>query len=47
MDLEGGDEEEMSYSLRELKKFDENTKLYPGHGNTTTLSHELLNNPYL
>lgn len=47
MDLEGGDEEEMSYSLRELKKFDKNTKIYPGHGNTTTLSYELLNNPYL
>lgn len=47
MDLEGGDEEEMAYSLRKLKEFNKDTKLYPGHGNTTTLSHELLYNPYI
>ena len=47
VDLEGGSEEEMTYSLRELKNFDKETKLYPGHGETTTLENELLNNPYL
>ncbi len=47
MDLEGGDEEEMSYSLELLKTFDKKTKLYPGHGALTTLENELLNNPYL
>ncbi len=47
MDLEGGDEEEMAYSLRELKKINPETKLYPGHGDSTTLSHELLYNPYI
>ena len=47
MDLEGGDEEEMEYSLKKLKTFPKNTKLYPGHGNITTLEKELLNNPYL
>lgn len=47
MDLEGGDEEEMAYSLRYLKTLDKDLKLYPGHGQTTTLSHELSYNPYL
>ena len=46
MDLEGGSEE-MYYSLNELKKFDKDTKLYPGHGISTTLEHELLYNPYI
>lgn len=47
MDLEGGSEEEMYYSLNELKKIDKDTKLYPGHGISTTLEHELLYNPYI
>lgn len=47
MDLEGGSEEEMAYSLRRLHEFPNNTKLYPGHGNTTTLEKELLYNPYI
>ncbi len=47
MDLEGGDEEDMAYSLREIKKFPTETKIFPGHGNTTTLSQELLCNPYI
>ncbi len=47
MDLEGGDEEEMAYSLNFLRTFENDTKLYPGHGNPTTLEKELKNNPYL
>lgn len=47
MDLEGGDEEEMAYSLSELKKMDPNIKLYPGHGSETSLKHEIEYNPYL
>lgn len=47
MDLPGGDEEEMVYSLNILKTYDKNTKLYPGHGDTTTLEKELKDNPYL
>ena len=47
MDLEGGDEEEMEYSLKQLKTYPKETKLYPGHAETTTLESELLNNPYL
>ena len=46
-DLEGGDNEEMAYSLSSLRKMDEKIKLYPGHGFTTTLLHELECNPYL
>ena len=47
MDLEGGSEEEMAYSLKKLRDYSAVTKLYPGHGNTTTLEKELLYNPYL
>ena len=47
MDLEGGDEEEMAYSLRMLKNYPKETKLYPGHDNITTLERELLYNPYI
>lgn len=47
MDLEGGDEEEMAYSLSKLKEFPKKTKIYPGHDDLTTLEYELLNNPYL
>ena len=37
----------MYYIVNELKKFDKDTKLYPGHGISTTLEHELLYNPYI
>ena len=47
VDLEGGDEEEMAYSLNYLRNMDKNIKLYPGHGPITTLEKELKNNPYL
>lgn len=47
MDLEGGDEEEMAYSLRMIKNYPKETKLYPGHDNVTTLENELLYNPYI
>ena len=47
MDLEGGDEEEMAYSLRMLKNNPKETKLYPGHDNITTLLKELQYNPYI
>ncbi len=47
MDLSGGDEEEMAYSLKFLRTFNPSTKLYPGHGNTTNLEKELKENPYI
>lgn len=46
-DLPGGNFEEMKKSLFNLKKFDKNIILYPGHGNKTTIENEILNNPYL
>ncbi len=46
-DFESSDEEEMYYSLRKLRTFPPQTKLYPGHGEVTTLERELLYNPYL
>lgn len=47
MDLEGGSEEEMVYSLNYLKTMNENITIYPGHGQVTSLKEELLYNPYL
>lgn len=47
MDLDGGSEEEMYYSLNYLKTFDKDIVLYPGHGLETTLDHELLYNKYI
>lgn len=47
MDLKGGDEEEMAYSLNMLKTYSKETNLYPGHGSITTLEKELKENPYL
>ena len=46
-DLPGGDFEKMKKSLSNLKNFDKDIILYPGHGNKTTIENELLNNPYL
>lgn len=46
-DLEGGSVVEMKESLEKLKKFKEETKIYPGHGSLTTLKEELRSNPYL
>lgn len=34
-------------SLDKIKNFDFDATVYPGHGECTTLSHELKNNPYL
>lgn len=47
MDLSGGSEEEMAYSLNMLRTFPKETKIYPGHGNITNLDKELRTNPYL
>lgn len=46
-DLVGSDEEDMAYSLSFLRRMDSSIKIYPGHGYTTTLQHELECNPYL
>lgn len=47
VDLPGGSESEMRESIRKIKEYDENTILYPGHNEETTLGREIKNNPYL
>ena len=46
-DLEGGDFNMMKKSIDKIKKYSVETKIYPGHGNSTSLSYELANNPYM
>ena len=46
-DLPGGDMHTLMLSFRKLMVLPENTKVYPGHGYPTTISHEKLYNPYL
>lgn len=45
-DLETGSIDEMKCSLDKIKKYS-NVMIYPGHGNSTELEIELMNNPYL
>lgn len=46
VDLEGGSKVEMKNSLDKIKKYDDNTIVYPGHGLSTTLGYEKKNNLY-
>ena len=46
-DLPGGSEVSMKNSINNIKKYDKDTILYPGHGESTTLGDELSNNPYM
>lgn len=47
-DLPGGREADLYNSIRgTLFKFPEGTKVYPGHGPTTTIGFEKQNNPYV
>ncbi len=43
----GGNDDLMNISLVKLSKYKLTTKLYPGHGDATTISYELENNPFL
>ena len=43
-DLPGGDLEKMKTSIRKLKSRFQDVKIFPGHFNNTTLSHEINNN---
>lgn len=45
-DLPTGDYEEMLKSINKIKKYPHDMTIYPGHGETTTLSHEIENNIY-
>lgn len=46
-DLPYGSMEQMRKSLRRISDLPIKTKIYPGHGETTTLEEELNTNPYL
>lgn len=47
MDLPGNERKMVSSSLDKIKKLDEGTMVYPGHGPLTRLEGELKFNPYL
>ncbi len=46
-DLPGGSDQEMKDSIKKILKYNDSIKLYPGHGETTTLGYERENNPFL
>lgn len=46
-DLPTGNETDMKNSLARLAEFSNDTKIYSGHGDLTTLEEERKNNPYL
>lgn len=46
-DLPGSDSDELSKSLSMILSFPPNTVLYPGHGENTSVSHELKNNLFV
>ena len=46
-DLEGGSIMQIIQSLRIIAQLPDNTKVYPGHGYTTTIGYELSRNPYM
>ena len=46
-DLPGGDYRKMKESLRRLASLEENYKVLPGHGESSTLSYEKQMNPFL
>lgn len=46
-DLEGGDYNQIQKSLKRLMEFPDNFKVFPGHGEETTIGEEKANNPFL
>lgn len=46
-DLPGGDWEQLQASLRVIASLPADVTVYPGHGETTTLAEELINNRFL
>ncbi len=45
-DLETGSYEDMLRSINKIKEYPDEVKIYPGHGESTTLGNEKKNNPY-
>lgn len=46
-DLEGGDYEQIQKSLKRLMEFPEYFKVFPGHGDETTIGEEKSSNPFI
>ena len=46
-DLPGGNSKEMEESIKKIKTYPTDVKLYPGHYEETTLGYEIENNSYL
>jgi glyoxylase-like metal-dependent hydrolase (beta-lactamase superfamily II) len=46
-DLPGSSERDMRLSLEKLTSLPNHYVVYPGHGSTTTIGEEKLNNPFL
>ena len=46
-DFPNSSKHDTNISLGKIKEFDFDAIVYPGHGASTTLQYELLNNPYL
>ena len=47
-DFPGGSHSELILSVRDkLFLLDDNTKVYAGHGDSTTIGYEKKNNPYI
>ena len=46
-DFPGGDDQTMAASLRMLAALEPGIRVFPGHGESTTLSKERMENPYL
>jgi hydroxyacylglutathione hydrolase len=46
-DFDGGNKEDIYQSLAKLSKLPDDTKVYPGHGEETTIKYEKEHNPYL
>lgn len=47
VDFPGGNMNEMSQSLAKLMTLGDDTIVYPGHGDSTTIGYERTNNPYI
>ena len=45
-DLETSNHDDIMKNIEKIKKYPENTEIYPGHGNNTILKEELINNPF-
>lgn len=45
-DLDGSDYNVMLESIEKIKQYDDDIKVYPGHGESTNLGREKTNNPY-